>query len=245
MVPRAWSGRFARSRRSRPRAPCSAPRSTPAAADSLLTLFGYGIQPEAQGIYQVLRRRRPLPGDTSGVLLSEPAARLLGAGPGDTVTLAGRLDPQIALGAVGRRLVARGMVRWLYDYRGQPSVGTVLPGDAAARPATRRRSSLAAPGEGSSDAAVEPLAWRLRERHSGPRGEQRRRSGGPGQAPAGLLHPALLRARRDEPDRRGAPGRHPADHHRERAPRRDRHAARHRREPRRPSFARCWPRASR
>ena len=28
-------------------------------ADSLVTLFGYGIQPEAQGIYQVTERRRP------------------------------------------------------------------------------------------------------------------------------------------------------------------------------------------
>ena len=41
--------------------------------------------------------------------------------------LVGRLDPQVVTAAVGRRLVVRGMVRWLYDYRGQPSVGTVLP----------------------------------------------------------------------------------------------------------------------
>ncbi|HEU5039997.1 MAG TPA: FtsX-like permease family protein, partial [Gemmatimonadales bacterium] len=48
-------------------------------------------------------------------------------GPGDTITLVGRLDPQMAAAGVGRRLVVRGMVHWLYDYRGQPSVGTVLP----------------------------------------------------------------------------------------------------------------------
>jgi putative ABC transport system permease protein len=39
----------------------------------------------------------------------------------------GHLDPQIATAAVERRLVVRGTVRWLYDYRGQRSVGVVLP----------------------------------------------------------------------------------------------------------------------
>jgi putative ABC transport system permease protein len=98
-----------------------------ARADSTVTLFGYGIEPEAQSLYQVTAGRDLVSGDTSGVVLSEPAARLLGAAVGDTVTLVGRLDPQVATAAVGRRLIVRGMVRWLYDYRGQPSVGTVLP----------------------------------------------------------------------------------------------------------------------
>ena len=96
-------------------------------ADSLVTLFGYGIEPEAQSLYQLDAGRDLAPGDTAGVLLSEPAARLLRASVGDSVTLVGRLDPQVVTAAVGRRLVVRGMVRWLYDYRGQPSVGTVLP----------------------------------------------------------------------------------------------------------------------
>jgi putative ABC transport system permease protein len=39
----------------------------------------------------------------------------------------GRLDPQVAAAGVSRRLVVRGIVRWVYDYRGQPSVGTILP----------------------------------------------------------------------------------------------------------------------
>ena len=95
--------------------------------DSTVTLFGYGIEPEAQSLYQVTSGRDLVPGDTSGVVLSEPAARLLRATVGDTVTLVGRLDPQVVTAAVGRRLIVRGMVRWLYDYRGQPSVGTVLP----------------------------------------------------------------------------------------------------------------------
>ena len=41
--------------------------------------------------------------------------------------LVGRLDPQVAAAAVSRQLVVRGIVRWVYDYRGQPSIGTVLP----------------------------------------------------------------------------------------------------------------------
>ena len=95
--------------------------------DSLVTLFGYGIQPEGQGLYWLQAGADLAPTDTNGVLLSNAAAHLLGAQVGDTVTLVGRLDPQAMNGAVGRKLRVRGLVRWAYDYRGQPSVGTVLP----------------------------------------------------------------------------------------------------------------------
>ena len=130
--------RSAPSPASRPPAPCSAPRSTAGPGDSLVTLFGYGIQPEAQGIYQVTAGADLAPGDTLGVLLSETAARAA-ATPriGDTVTLVGRLDPQIASASVDRRLVVRGLVRWIYDSprsalrRHRPS------GHAAARPGAR------------------------------------------------------------------------------------------------------------
>jgi putative ABC transport system permease protein len=95
--------------------------------DSLITLFGYGIDPQAQGLYQLARGRDLARGDSTGLLLSQPVATLLHAGPGDTVTLVSRLDPQSAGAAVERRLAVRGIVRWLYDYKGQPSVGAVLP----------------------------------------------------------------------------------------------------------------------
>ncbi len=95
--------------------------------DSLVTLVGYGIQPEAQGLYWLQEGTDIAPGDTAGLLLSSPAARLLQAGVGDSVTLVGRLDPQVVSGSVNRTLVVRGLVRWVYDYRGQPSVGTMLP----------------------------------------------------------------------------------------------------------------------
>jgi putative ABC transport system permease protein len=92
-----------------------------------VTLFGYGIQPEAQGLYWLQSGADVAPTDTNGVLLSSAAGRLLGAAVGDTVTLVGRLDPQVMTSSVGRKLIVRGLVRWAYDYRGQPSIGTVLP----------------------------------------------------------------------------------------------------------------------
>lgn len=133
-------------------------------ADSLVTLFGYGIEPDAQSLYQLASGRDLTPGDSSGVVLSEPAARILGAAVGDTVTLVGRLDPQIVTAGVGRRLVVRGMVRWLYDYRGQPSVGTVLTlmQSLARQPSADRASVILV--KAREDAAVAGLAARLRAR---------------------------------------------------------------------------------
>ena len=130
--------------------------------DSLVTLFGYGIQPEAQALYQLQHGEDLTADDTTGVLLSAPAAVLLGAGLGDTVSLVGRLDPQVAAGAVNRRLVVRGRVRWVYDYRGQPSVGTVLPVmQAMAYGRQQNRASLIL-AKVRSDTAVPAVAGRLR-----------------------------------------------------------------------------------
>jgi putative ABC transport system permease protein len=131
--------------------------------DSLVTLVGYGIQPEAQGIYQVQRGSDLTPHDSLGVLLSTPVAGLLEAGVGDKVSLVGRLDPQVAAAAVSRQLVVRGIVRWVYDYRGQPSIGTILP--------VMQSLATGSPGDRASlllvkvrdDAAAPAVAARLRE----------------------------------------------------------------------------------
>ena len=131
--------------------------------DSLVTLFGYGVQPEAQGIYVVTAGADLAPGDTVGILLSEPAARLLAAGIGDTVALAGRLDPQIAQASTDVRLAVRGMVRWIYDSRGQPSIGTVLPVMQRLDRSVADRASLLLV-KAADDPSVEALAGRLRER---------------------------------------------------------------------------------
>lgn len=95
--------------------------------DTLVTLFGYGIDPGAQAIYRLGEGRDLGSADSGGILLSEPARTLLHAAVGDTVTLLARLDPAAAVAAVERRLVVRGVVRFLYDYRGQPSVAAWLP----------------------------------------------------------------------------------------------------------------------
>jgi putative ABC transport system permease protein len=131
--------------------------------DSLVTLVGYGIQPEAQGVYQMQRGHDLTSDDTLGVLLSPAVAGLLGAEVGDTVNLVGRLDPQVVAATVSRRLVVRGIVRWVYDYRGQPSVGTILPVmQALASDAGEDRASLLLVRV-RSDAAVPTVADRLRE----------------------------------------------------------------------------------
>jgi putative ABC transport system permease protein len=131
-------------------------------SDSLVTLFGYGVDPTAQSLYQLRAGRDLIPGDTSGIVLSETAARLLGATIGDSVTLVGRLDPQVVTASVGRRLAVRGLVRWLYDYRGQPSVGTVLPlmQRLARQPSPDRASIIFV--KAREDSLVPSLATRLR-----------------------------------------------------------------------------------
>ncbi len=131
--------------------------------DSLVTLVGYGIQPEAQGVYQVQRGQDLARHDTLGVLLSASAAGLLRAEVGGTVSLVGRLDPQVATAGVSRQLMVRGIVRWVYDYRGQPSVGTILPVmQALAAVGPDDRASLVLV-KARSDAAAPALAERLRE----------------------------------------------------------------------------------
>ena len=133
--------------------------------DTLVTLFGYGVEPQAQSLYELRAGRDLLPGDTTGVVLSETAAGLLRATVGDTVTLVGRLDPQVVSAAVGRRLVVRGLVRWLYDSRGQPSVGTLLPlmQRLARQPSTDRASIILV--KAREDSVVPALAARLRARY--------------------------------------------------------------------------------
>lgn len=132
------------------------------ARDSLVTLVGYGIQPEAQGVYQLQRGQDLTPGDTLGVLLSAPASGLLRAGVGDTVSLVGRLDPQVAAAGTSRKLVVRGIVRWVYDYRGQPSVGTILPVMQALAAVGREDRASLVLVKARDDAAAPALAERLR-----------------------------------------------------------------------------------
>lgn len=133
--------------------------------DSLVTLFGYGIEPDAQGLYQVTAGDDLVSGDSAGVLLSPAAASLFHASVGDTVTLVGKLDPQALVKPPGRRVVVRGIVRWLYDARGQASIGTILPVmQRLARQTGDDRVSVLVV-KARSDAAVGLVAERLRREY--------------------------------------------------------------------------------
>ena len=134
--------------------------------DSLIPLFGYGIQPESQGLYRLENGSDIASDDTMGVLLSAPAAELLDARAGDTLTLVARLDPQVVTGAVTRTVVVRGFVNWVYDYRGQPSVGTTLPVMQSLAGRKQDRASLILV-KARSDADAPALALRLREEFPG------------------------------------------------------------------------------
>ena len=134
--------------------------------DSLITLFGYGIQPESQGLYRLENGSDIASDDTMGVLLSAPAAELLGARAGDTLTLLARLDPQVVAGSVTRTVVVRGCVSWVYDYRGQPSVGTTLRVMQSLAGGKEDRASLILV-KARSDGDAPALALRLREEFPG------------------------------------------------------------------------------
>lgn len=130
--------------------------------DTLVTLFGYGVDPVAQAIYQLDEGQDLAPADSSGILLSQPSSALLGAQLGDTVTLVARLDPQAAAAAVERRLVVRGIVHFLYDYKGQPSVAAWLPvmQDLARRRTEDRVSAFVVKARDGAD--LEAATERLR-----------------------------------------------------------------------------------
>jgi putative ABC transport system permease protein len=94
--------------------------------DSLLPLAGLGVEPEGQGLYELDRGADLVPGDTSGIVIGASVAARTGWSLGDTVRLFGGTDPQVAR-ARERRVVVRGVVHWLYESRGQRTIGVTLP----------------------------------------------------------------------------------------------------------------------
>lgn len=135
-------------------------------AGARVSLVGYGVQPEAQGIY-TLEQGADLVGPADGgVLLGEPAAARLGLGVGDSVTLVGRLDPQTAAPLAEVRAPVRGVVRFLYDAREQPSVAvTLATARRLAGPALDDRASvlMVRVRDGVSPDSV-AARWQARER---------------------------------------------------------------------------------
>lgn len=134
--------------------------------DSLVTVVTYGIDPSAQGIYEMLDGADLTPGDTAAIVLAEPAARHLGATVGDTVRLVGRLDPQAASLGPERALVVRGLARFLYDPRGQASIAVLLPVAQRLSGLEDDRASLILV-RAHDDAEVPALVERIRASGSG------------------------------------------------------------------------------
>lgn len=95
-------------------------------ADTLVPLVGYGVDPLGQGLYRLRDGTALRPGDDDGLLIGSSVAAVLGWRPGDTVELVGRLDPQSMEATRRRTLIVRGLVEWIYDTRGQRSVGMSL-----------------------------------------------------------------------------------------------------------------------
>jgi len=139
--------------------------AAPRSGDTLVALVGYGIDPRAQALYELETGRDIADRDSAGILLSRPAAEALGAGPGDTIEVSGALDPQVAGASVKRRLVARGIVRWLYDFRGQRSVGMFLPVMQALGPRGLSDPVSLVMVKVADDARVAEVAGQLRTRH--------------------------------------------------------------------------------
>ncbi len=132
--------------------------------DSVLTLVGYGIDPRGQGLYELDRGADLAPGDSLGLLLGETVAERTGWRVGDTVALAGRLDPGIARAGVERSLVVRGVVRWLYDARDQRSVGAIVPVMQRFGRLTDRDAGSAVMVRVRDGAPVDPVAARIARR---------------------------------------------------------------------------------
>jgi len=130
--------------------------------DSLVALVGYGVDPEGQGVYVVEEGRDLEPGDPDGLLIGVLVSGTLGWSIGDTVQLVGRRDPQVATATRQRTLVVRGVVRWLYDHRGQRSVGASLPVMQGLAGLDEDRASVIMVRV-AADSAVGRVAARLRQ----------------------------------------------------------------------------------
>lgn len=112
-------------------------------AGAMTPFVTYGVDPLAQGFYLLERGNDLGPADTSGILLGEVAASRLGAGIGDQVELVGRLDPQVAASGTAAILTVRGVVRFLYDAKEQPSVAaTLVTVQRLAGPSAEDRASV-------------------------------------------------------------------------------------------------------
>ncbi|HSE52325.1 MAG TPA: ABC transporter permease [Gemmatimonadales bacterium] len=130
------------------------------AGDSLLPLAGLGVEPEGQGLYELEQGADLVPGDTTGIVIGASVATRTGWNIGDTVRLSGGTDPQVAR-VRERRVMVRGVVHWLYESRGERTVGVTLPLIRALTGRSGDRVSMIMV-KVARDADVEPVAADIR-----------------------------------------------------------------------------------
>lgn len=128
--------------------------------DSLLPLAGLGVEPLGQGLYELERGTDLVPGDTTGIVIGASVAARTGWKIGDTVRLSGSTDPQVAR-IRERRVMVRGVVHWLYESRGERTVGVTLPLISALTGRSGDRVSMIMV-KVARDAEVEPVAADIR-----------------------------------------------------------------------------------
>ena len=133
--------------------------------DSLIPLAGLGVEPEGQGLYELDQGADLAPSDTSGIVIGASVAARTGWSIGDTVRLSGGTDPQVAR-ALERRVVVRGVAHWLYESRGQRTVGVTLSLIRALTGAAGDRVSMIMV-KVARDADVEPVAAEIRRLNPG------------------------------------------------------------------------------
>ena len=136
------------------------------AGDSLVPLAGLGVEPEGQGLYELDRGMDLTPHDTTGIVIGASVAAHTGWAIGDTVALRGGTDPQVARARTERRVVVRGVVHWLYEARGERTIGVTLPLIRALTGREGDRVSMIMV-KVARDADVEPVAADIRRLHPG------------------------------------------------------------------------------
>ncbi|MGE0441205.1 MAG: ABC transporter permease [Gemmatimonadales bacterium] len=133
--------------------------------DSLVSYVAYGLDPIAQGLYELEAGTDLGADDTTGMVVGAAAAAAGGWAIGDTVRVLGRLDPQSAEPGVERRLVVRGRVRFLYDARDQRSLAAQFRVVQQLGRNPDRDPAAMVMVKAIADSAVEPLAARIAARH--------------------------------------------------------------------------------
>ena len=92
--------------------------------DSSITTFALGVDPSAQGDYQLAAGRDAT--EANAIVANEDFLRATGARVGDTLRIAAGFDPQLRTHSGERALVVSGRARFLYLAAGQLAVAVPL-----------------------------------------------------------------------------------------------------------------------